>query len=268
MDVDYKRWYEAIKRRRSRRSFDSRNIPSDLFESLDSFCSEFKPFDSVRAVISIGYVDKVFKGAVAHYGKIKGAPAFAAFIGNTEDPNVQEKVGYLGEGIILEATSLGIGTCWVGGFFKPDIVAFIIGLKENEKVFAITPLGFPKKEFSLEEKIMTGFGITHKRKPLSELVSGLEESKWPEWIRVALEAARLAPSAVNRQPWRFYIEPEKITISVDNLKDTYKIPKRLDCGISMLHIEVGASYCGIKGEWEFLEPPKVARFMVHTQNLR
>lgn len=266
LDIHYRNWFDAIKNRRSRRSFDSRDISLDLFERLNTFCNEFKPFENVRAVISTEYVDMVFKGAIAHYGKIKGAPAFVAFIGNTEDPNVQEKVGYFGEGIILEATYLGIGSCWVGGFFKPEVVASVIGLRKGEKVFAITPLGYPRNEFSLEEKFMTGFGMTHKRKPLSELVSGLEQSKWPQWIRVALESARLAPSAVNRQPWRFYVEPEKITISVDNLKDTYKIPKRLDCGISMLHVEVGASYCGVKGKWEFLSPPEVASFIANPEN--
>ena len=93
---------------------------------------------------------------------------------------------------------------------------------------------------------MTGFGWTHKRKPLTELVTGIEELKWP-WLKTSLEAARLAPSAVNHQPWRFKVEAHSITISVDELKDTFNISKRLDCGIAMLHVEIASLFCGVMG---------------------
>ena len=107
---------------------------------------------------------------------------------------------------------------------------------------------------------MTGFGLTHRRRPLSGLVSGLRESEWPRWVKLALEAARLAPSAVNRQPWRFNVEPNSITVSVNTVGREYGLSKRLCCGIAMLHIEVAALTCGTKGSWKFLEPPLVARF--------
>jgi hypothetical protein len=58
------------------------------------------------------------------------------------------------------------------------------------------------------------------------------------------------------------VEPEQITISVDSLKETFHISKRLDCGIAMLHLEIAALNDGVKGLWEFLETPKVARFRV------
>ena len=77
-----------------------------------------------------------------------------------------------------------------------------------------------------------------------------------------MEAARLAPSAVNRQPWRFYMEPNGITVSVDSSLVEWGISKRLDCGIAMLHIEVAALDCGVKGKWELLGAPQVARFTV------
>jgi len=71
--------------------------------------------------------------------------------------------------------------------------------------------------------------------------------EWPDWIISALEAARMAPSAVNRQPWRFSVEEDdSIKISVDSFRDPYRISKRLDCGIAMVHIEVGAGHIGRK----------------------
>jgi hypothetical protein len=77
----------------------------------------------------------------------------------------------------------------------------------------------------------------------------------------ALEAARLAPSATNRQPWRFDVDASCITISTDKMNVNFGVSKRLDCGIAMLHIEVATLHAGIQGTWEFLKKPQVARFI-------
>ncbi len=206
--------------------------------------------------------DNVFKGIVGAYGKIKGAPAFIAFVGNMDSPHVQEEVGYMGEGIVLEATALGLGSCWIGGRFKPEVAASLTGTKEDERVLCVTPFGYVKKRQSFEERIISVFGLTSRRKPLSRLTSGLEEKQWPEWTSSVLEAARLAPSAINRQPWHFHIEPNNITISADSGSRDSTVSKRLDCGIAMLHIEIAARHYGMQGRWEFLDAPQVARFTI------
>ena len=126
----------------------------------------------------------------------------------------------------------------------------------------MTPVGRAVDGLTREERIMTGFGRNHRRKPLEEMVSGLERADWPQWIEAALTAARIAPSAINRQPWRFYVEPESITVSVDNPRFSFGVSKRLDCGIAMLHIEVAALDYGVRGRWELLEAPRVARYIV------
>jgi hypothetical protein len=262
MEIPYSRWYEVIWFRRSRRQFDSSPLDPYVLEGLATVCTSFRPFTGVRAVLVNDAADIVFKGIVSHYGKIKGAPAFIAFIGNMEDPNVHEKLGYTGEGIILEATAMKLGTCWVGVSFHAELASRLALIKKHEKVLALTPVGYTSEIWSLEEKIMTGFGITHKRKPLEKLLKGGKEASWPLWVKTALEAARVAPSAVNRQPWRFSTGQNGITISVDNLKDTLHISKRLDCGIAMLHIELASNHCGVKGEWKFLDSPQVARFEI------
>ncbi len=177
-------------------------------------------------------------------------------------PHVQEDVGYTGEGVILEATALGLGTCWVAGFFRPDLVAALIDTAENERVLAVTPIGYARKNESLEEKVLTGFGRNHQRKPLASLISGLSEKQWAEWLKMSLEAARLAPSAINRQPWGFRVEPDSITVFVRTTGPDFNVSKRLDCGIAMLHIEAAAMTCGLDGEWDFLNFPQVAKFTV------
>jgi len=262
MDIPFSKWHAAIPPRRSRRRFDSIELELSLLAQLQTICSEFRPFPQARAELVTQSPDRILKGAIGPYGKVKGAPALIAFIGDMDDPYVQEKVGYLGEGIILEATAMGLATCWVAGVFRPKVAASIVAAAENERVLAVTPIGHAVEDPTWEERIMTGFGRNHRRKPLAELVTGLGETELPHWMKSALEAARIAPSAINRQPWRFYVEPNSITVSVNNPRFDFGISKRLDCGIAMLHIEVAALDCGMQGRWEFLEAPRVARFTV------
>jgi len=260
MEIPASRWYSAIWTRRSRRQFSNVPVAPDFLTCLSTVCAEFKPFQHARAVLVTESPKQLYKGIIGPYGKIKGAPAFVAFIGNMDSPNVQEQVGYTGEGIVLEAEDLRLATCWVGGFFRQEVAASIIEMNENEKILGVTPVGYAVERQSLEERLMTGFGWTHRRRPLSTMVTGLKEAVWPEWTKAALEAARVAPSAVNRQPWSFHIEPEGITVSVNRPGVEFNVAKRLDCGIAMLHIEVAALNYGIQGKWEFLEAPRVARF--------
>lgn len=124
MYIPFSRWHLAIKKRRSRRYFDpNRPLAPDTLATLDTVCNQFAPFPHARSRLVTESVKSVFKGIIGSYGRIKNAPAFIAFIGDADHPFVQEEVGYTGEGIILEATALGLNTCWVAGFFRPEIVA-------------------------------------------------------------------------------------------------------------------------------------------------
>lgn len=265
MDIPFSRWHSAIAERRSRRYFDlNRLVEPDTWEALDTVCNQFVPFPHARSRLVTESVESVFKGIIGSYGKIKDAPAFIAFVGNMDHPFVQEEVGYTGEGIILEATALGLNTCWVAGFFRPEVVASLIGLGSKERVLAVSAVGYARKSESFGEKLMSGFGRHRNRLPLSKLASGLPMEKWPDWVKVSLEAARLAPSAANRQPWGFRIEEDGVTVLVRTRGLEFNVSKRLDCGIAMLHMEVAAPDCGCKGEWEFLPSPQVAKFKVRS----
>jgi nitroreductase len=264
MEIPAKLWYPVIETRKSRRRYDNQPLTIEQIERLKYVCNNFRPFSSSRVGLVNQSADKILKGVIGSYGKIKGAPAFFVFIGDKRDPKVQEELGYTGEGIILEAEAMRLNTCWVGGFFSLKAVRTLIDINEKEAVIAVAPIGVAPERYSFEERLLTAFGLTHKRKPLSELTIGLNEWEWPDWIKAALYAARLAPSAVNRQPWRFHVKPDSITISTDGgeLKRDLVMSKRFDCGIAMLHIEVAALAHNVKGFWEFLDPPLVAKFIV------
>jgi hypothetical protein len=262
-DVPFHRWYEAIAQRRSRRRYNGLPIRPETMAALRQMCLVFRPFPEARVELVVGSADEVFKGILGAYGKVLGAPAFLAFVGDMESPSVQESLGYTGEGIILEAVSLGLSTCWVTGMFRPAAAARIAGIRSTEKVLAVSPVGYAVPSSPPAEKLLTGFGRAHKRRPLSEMVTGLTEKDWPKWARSALEAAQLAPSAYNRQPWRFEIGPDSVVISVDKTVDIGP-SRRLECGMAMLHIEVGAMERGRPGKWETLSSPRVARFTVQS----
>jgi nitroreductase len=264
MDISFSTWHAAIEKRRSRRRFDP-NLPitSETLAALEKVCNQFTPFTSARSRLVTESSESVFKGVIGGYGKVKGTQAFIAFIGDMDDQFVQEKVGYTGEAIILEATALGLNTCWVAGFFRPEVVTSLIEVNKSEQVLAVTPVGYSREHESWEEKLMSRFGRSHNRLALSRLVRGLPRAQWPNWASVSLEAARLAPSAVNRQPWGFDLQDDGITVFVRTGGPEFNVSKRLDCGIAMLHLEVAAISSGFKGEWEFLPSPQVAKFNIH-----
>lgn len=298
MEIPSARWYRAIGERHSRRRFEPRPVEPALLARLVAVCEGFRPYDEARAVLVARPADEVLRGVVGSYGQVKGAPAYAALVGRTDSPYVHERLGYTGEAVVLEATSLGLGTCWVGGFFRPEVAARLLGVAAGERVMAVIPLGYPGPR-SREESIMSGFVRSHRRKPLAELTArgapGAvgDPARWPAWVRAALEAARLAPSAMNRQPWRFAVSAEPaaadspagaenpagvegpggaerpagaegpvwtISVWVAGGRQTGGISRRLDCGIAMLHLEVAALAHGVRGAWEPLPPPGVARF--------
>lgn len=266
MEIPAERWYAAIEKRRSRRRYAKEPLTTKQAKQLYQLCDNFKPFECTRAVFINKPPDKILKGLIGTYGKIRGAPAYFVLIGDTRDPLLQEQAGYFGEGIVLEVESMEMNTCWVCGLFKPEAIKSFVKIKDNEVIIGIITVGIAIKKFSFEEQVLNAFGFTHKRKHLSELTIGLKQRDWPEWMKDALNAARLAPSALNRQPWRFHVQKDSITIATDKgeTKRDAIMSKRLDCGIAMLHIEVTAMSHNIKGYWEFHDPPLVARFTTES----
>jgi len=262
LEIPYRDWNAAIHIRTSRRRYKGGEIEPDILSHMQSFCREFRPFPQARAELVNQHIDTILNGLRGSYGLIKGATAMMAFIGDMRDPHMQEKLGYTGEGIVLEATARGLNTCWVAGSFRRKAASAAIGTARNERVIAVSPIGYAQDSYSFGERILPAIVHARRRKPLSELTIGLEETDWPQWMKAALEAARLAPSAYNRQPWRFMLETDSITVSSIELKHDFGFSVRLDCGIAMLHIEIAVRDCGLQGQWQFLDPPDVARFII------
>ena len=256
-------WLAAVAPRLSRRAFDGRPVDGGLLDTIDECCRLFRPYADARAVLVRAPEVEVFTGIVGSYGKVTGSPHLLVFIADERGSFPDQHIGFTGEGAILEATRLGLDTCWIGGFFSAEKVRRVVDLAEGERVYSVSPLGYASQSPSTIEKAMRGMAGAKKRKCVEELAPGIDGT-WPQWAVAAVETARLAPSAVNRQPWRFRLEDGGLVVAQDSAFETPKVTKRLDCGIAMLHVEIGALASGMLGAWTDLTGTDVARYDVEA----
>lgn len=260
---DVNAWYRSISQRHSVRAYKKDAIPADVLDRISALCTGFSPLCAgAQAQLVREDAAGLFTGFVGSLGKIANAPSALVFTVNTDAPKHMEAAGYLGEGIVLDATAAGLGTCWVAGSFSRSQVAKRLDLPGSSwKTVAVTPLGYPSDNMPLGLQMLKLMSHSKTRKPLSEIASGLPAEKWPPKLAEVLEAARWAPSAMNRQPWRFTVDETGVTLSVNSAALSLPSLKHLDCGIAMLHFEVAAKALGMSGRWDLADgPAAVARF--------
>lgn len=268
-------WAAAIVVRHSARTFNGKAVDAPTLQRLELLCEGLPAPEVARVVLVRDVPDIVFTGFVGSYGRVIGSPSALLMIGTETAPTFQESAGYLGEAVILEATSLGLGTCWIAGFFDRAVASTLVPLAPGERVLSISPLGYAEPRPRAGERLMKRMVGAHRRKPVEVIAPEFDEESWPAWAAEGVRLARVAPSAVNRQPWRFELDraatasglPAEdllpagaVTLSAVTKGPEGNVPRRLDCGIAMLHFEVGARLMGASGRWESLEPPRVARY--------
>jgi len=200
------------------------------------------------------------------YGVIKNARLFLA--GKVKKGfKAVEDYGYCMESLILKATALGLGTCWLAGTLSAGGFGRAVNLQKNELLPAISPIGYPAHRKSLTEKIFRLTARSDRRKPwplvffagnFSIPLTPALAGKYSE----ALENVRLAPSACNRQPWRILQDEAGNTYHFYlqrafgyKLRDVYI--QDLDMGIAMNHFELTLRELKISGQWIIKEnaPP-------------
>jgi hypothetical protein len=229
METPMERWYKATQARFSVRAYTSDPTEAQ-FAALRQAASQL----SARGVrIDVMRDERVFTGLFGK--KINGTNTFAAILSRGARP---ETAGYIGEAFVLECTSMGLHTCWLGASFSKQGVSKAIRLHEGEKLVCIVSIGQSAEKY-----------VARKRGTIAELTEINDEqfARLPEWKRCAVECARMAPSATNAQPWSF--DTSGAGIGVENVSWNFGWG-RLDCGIAMLHVELGAAHCGVGGEWK------------------
>jgi len=197
------------------------------------------------------------------YGFIKDPAAF--IVGAISDqPGGLEDFGYSMELLILKATELGIGSCWLGGTYTKSRFARQMDLLEDEYIPSVISLGYPADHKAWLDRGTRIFAGADRRLPWNKLFFSntweepLLEKQSGDYL-LPLQLLRLAPSASNKQPWRilqdgqqwhFYLErtanyPGPVFNYLLNLADL----QRIDLGIAMAHFELGIKEIGLHGAW-------------------
>lgn len=241
--------YEAIGERVSRRKYRG-SMSKAQFDELTDFA--IKCYERTEGAVKIRVFedggDAILNGMRNSYGLITGVKGFASFSLMGTYVDERELVGYYGEQFILKATSMGLGTCWIGGTFDKLTAAEFVQMEIEEVLCYVTPLGEVAKGMSTKEKVIKMATGSVSRLPLKTLVTNYTEvfAKSPKWIQRGVEAAQIAPSSVNKQPWRFTIDLEKQRLGVALVAESIQSQ---DIGIAMAHIELVGRHYGINGEW-------------------
>jgi len=278
---------KIITKRFSCRTYIDKPIPEKKRNMIDEFILSNKtgPFQTTPIFKLIAASPKdheVLKG-LGTYGFIKGASGF--LIGRTSRDSEYnlEDYGYIMEKIILFATSIELGTCWLGGSFNKSTFARKISAKQNELVPAVTAIGHIASKRRLFDKLIRWSAKATKRKHWERLYfhKTFSTALSPETagsFSVPLNMVRLAPSASNRQPWRiikennsniFHFYMQRTKGYYEKNKRMFKMTdlQRVDMGIAMCHFDLACKELGIIGKWTVKNPeidnlPELTSYLV------
>lgn len=262
---------KLIEERYSVRAYTKDKIESTKKECLLRLMEELKTDNFRFDLIDYTFDDNMKIGT---YGMISGAHSFIVGIINKDLKDDQKTAMTFGENfekLVLKATELGLGTCWMVSTFNSNTIESLINLNSNEDIVMVSPVGYGNEK-SLKHRFTRFIIKADKRKPWDELFyetdfqRPLNQSN-DDKINEILEAVRLAPSAANKQPWRivktdmtfdFYIEP-KAYMSVKNQKInvTYN-----DMGIARCHFKLMADHYNYKTNWFIKENPLDAKIYI------
>lgn len=217
-----------IEQRHSRRKYTAEPLTEDEKTALSALAQELNR----RSGLSIRLMTDIERPAIlgfTSYGRFANVRNYFLMAGEKGVPDFDRRVGYFGEELVLKATGMGLGTCWLGiGLRKKDI---IIDGKEHMIRTAII-IGHVDGD---RDKTL----FTLPKRPIESLFTA--DSEPPKEFFEGMRAVSLAPSALNRQPVRFRFENGKAFAWVEK-PESYQ---SIDLGIAMLHFEIG---CGGKIE--------------------
>ncbi len=245
----------AIHQRVSVRSYTDRPVDQALLEHLLDFADKAEPLTEtpprIGLVSGVEQVKRVLTFMVGSYGLVQNAPHLLVGILPEESDRARIDLGFVLEQVVLEATRLGLGSCWITGTYDAEEAGDAAELEPGEVAAAVCALGHPTEEGygQLHNKIIRRLAGGHRRKPLDEIVFS---QRWGEpWspedadpaLVTMLKHARLAPSAHNAQPWRFIVAGDRISLTVVK-------PMFIDAGIVMSHLTLASPAAECPGEWQ------------------
>lgn len=209
-------WMDAIRTRHSVRQYTDLEIPQEIAEKLQEEIDRCNTESGLRIRL-FRNEPTAFDCAMAKYGNFKNCKNYLAIIG---DADSDEICGYYGERVVLYAQMLGLNSCWVALTYNNKSVARL--LQEDEKLKIVIALGYGQTQ-----------GVPHKSRPKEAFYQS--DEPLPPWFERGIEAAMLAPTAVNQQ--KFYFIRNGNTVTARSHSGFYT---KMDLGIVKYHFEIGA----------------------------
>ena len=216
---------EAIEARHSVRAYKDQPLGDEIVKQLEGKIEELNHKGQLHIQL-VCNEPKAFQGTLAKYGKFRNANNYIVMAGKKAD-DLDERVGYYGEHLVLLAQTLGLNTCWVGLSYSKVPGTYVLG--EGEKIACYIAIGYGETQ-----------GVTHKVKAVEQVsnASGVT----PTWFKKGVEAALLAPTAVNQQKFSFeYVGMRNNRHQVRAKKGFSLVGyTQMDLGIAKYHFEIGA----------------------------
>lgn len=211
---------EALRARHSVRAYTDAPIEPEKQRLLAGKVAELNELGGLHLQLVLDE-PQAFSGFLSHYSKFSGVRNYVAVVGQKAG-DLLERCGYYGEQLVLFAQQLGLNSCWVGLTYSKVSSAFEV--REGERLVLVIALGYGKTN-----------GVQHKGKR-AEQVSAADEAA--AWFSAGVEAALLAPTAINQQKFKFVKKGNSVSAStVPGLFGSYA---KIDLGIAKFHFEVGA----------------------------
>lgn len=208
----------AMKQRHSVRSYTDQSIEGETLRALEEEIAACNRESGLHIQL-VQQEPKAFDSFMAHYGKFNGVQNYLVLVGK-KSPSLDETCGYCGERLVLKAQQLGLNTCWVAMTYRKVPGAFTV--ERGEKLTVVIAIGYGRTQ-----------GVAHKSKTAAEVSS--QSGSAPEWFRAGVEAALLAPTAMNQQKFTLHYENGKVTAKAGRGFYT-----KLDLGIVRYHFECGS----------------------------
>ena len=237
---------EAIEARHSVRAYKNEPLAEDVSRRLEEEIAEVNQKGRLHIQL-IQDEPKAFQGTLAKYGKFRNVTSYLVMAGRKAD-DLDERIGYYGEHLVLLAQTLGLNTCWVGLSYKKIPDTYV--LDEGEVIKSYIAIGYGETQ-----------GTSHKIKTVEQVSNASEAT--PSWFKKGVEAALLAPTAVNQQKFFFHYvskasqsaERSFEYVGMSNNRHQVRAKKgfsmigytKMDLGIVKYHFEIGAG--NTKFDW-------------------
>ena len=227
---------ETIRERHSVREYDGKPLTQAEFNVLGAVVEECAR-ESGLDIQLVGDNPEVFN-VVARFGLIRGCFTHVAFVvddakvGGATKVAVDEALGYWGQKIVLVAQDMGLNTCWCALCSRKKSRAVVASGKKVRLVIAV---GHGKTQ-----------GFPRKTKSVGAL-SSVECEKLPAWFATAMEAAQLAPTAMNNQNFKITLLSDGKTVRIEAPQSGLNV---IDEGIVGCNFEIAANEAGADWRWE------------------